>query len=382
MNKKEIGEIRRRLNPERAAVSRIRGCYVNNNREIVSMFSQSPRTMPEEELEKYLAIFKKTLSGTPDKNLVNIEFDMEQVREGAEHALLTELRETGLEEDEPVEAFFQRVIDVLEMEDNYLILLMHDAYDVPRFTSDDGELEDSSEIFHYILCAVCPVRLTKPALSYQAAENAFRTRALDWVVNAPDVGFMFPVFEDRGANIYRAQYYMRDAETAHEELIENVFSAGRPMPVTEQKETFQAILEDSLAEDCSYDVIQAVNEQIAERLNEQKADKEAEPLRISRNEVKDMLRVSGVSEDRVEAFEAQYNERLGEGTDVSAVNLIEPRQINLRTPDVVIKVAPNRSDLIETRVINGMKYILIRAEEGVELNGVNISITDEDSAPF
>ncbi|MBQ2955056.1 MAG: DUF4317 domain-containing protein [Clostridia bacterium] len=382
MNKKEIAEIRRRLNPEKCAVRRIRGCYVNTNREIISMFSQSPNTMPEEELEKYLAIFKKTLSGTPDKNLVSLEFSTDQVREGEQHALLMELRDTGLEEDEPVEAFFQTVVDSLVMEDNYVILLMHDSYDVPRFTSDDGELEDSSTVFHYVLCSICPVRLTKPALSYHSADSAFHTRSLDWVVNAPDLGFMFPVFEDRGPNIYNTLYYMRDAETAHDEFVDTVFSAERPMAASEQKETFKMILEESLAEDCSYDIIQAVNEQITERLNEQKADKEAEPLRISRNEVKDMLRVSGVSEDRVEAFEAQYDDKFGEGTDISAVNLVETRQINLRMPDVVIKVAPNRSDLIETRVINGMKYIMIRAEEGVELNGVNLSITDESTAPF
>ena len=193
---------------------------------------------------------------------------------------------------------------------------------------------------------------------------------------------MFPLFEDRGANIYNTLYYMRDSETAHDEFVDYVFCAGRPMPAVEQKETFRMILEESLAEDCSYDVIQAVNEQIGEKLNEQKSDKEAEPLRISRNEVKDMLRVSGVSEDRVEAFEAKYDERFGEGADISAVNLVETKQISLRTPDVVIKVAPNRSDLIETRVINGLKYIMIRADEGVELNGVNIAITDENSAPF
>lgn len=198
----------------------------------------------------------------------------------------------------------------------------------------------------------------------------------------PEIGFMFPLFEDRGANIYNALYYMRDSDASHDELIESIFCAEKPMPAEEQKQIFQTILTEALAEDCSYDVIQTVHEQIGERLKEQNADKEAEPLRISRNEMKDMLRISGVSEDRVEAFEAQYDERLGEGTDISAVNLVETRQISLKTPNVIIKVDSNRGDLIETRVINGSKYILIRAEEGVEVNGVNISITDENSAPF
>ncbi len=378
MNKKEIAEIRRRLNPERTAVTRIRGCYVNTQKEIISMFSHMPQTMPTEELEKYMAIFKKTLAGTPDKNLLGIEFSTEQVREGAEHALLTALCDSALEDDEVVEEFFSRVIDVLTMEeDNYLIVLMHDSYDVPRFTSDGEQLEDSSEVFNYIMCGVCPVRQSKPALSYHAPDNGFHTRVLDWVVNAPDMGFIFPAFENGGANIYNTMYYMRDVEAEHDAFIESIFCGTRPMPAAEQKEIFQSILVDALEEECSFDVVQAVNDQIAERLNEQKADKEAEPLRISRNEVTDMLRVSGVPEDRVNAFAQQYDEKLGEGTDISAVNLVETKKISLRTPNVIIKVDGDRSDLIETRVIDGRKYILIRADEGVELNGVNLSITDD-----
>jgi len=379
MNRKEIAQIRRRLNLEKCAATRIRGCYVSTERQVVSMFDQLPSRMPEEELEKYLSIFKKVLSGTQDKNLIGVEFSTEQVREGEEHALLTALRESALEDEAAVEEFYGKVIESLCMEDNYLILLMHDAYDVPAFTSDGEKLEDSTEVFHYILCAVCPVRQTKPALSYCGADSAFHPRELDWVVNAPDVGFMFPLFEDRGPNIYGSLYYVRDIEEAHDELIEAIFAAGRPMPAAEQKETFRAILEEALAEECSYDVVQAVHEQIGERIQAQKADKEAEPVRLTRNEVTDMLRVSGVPEERVEAFEAQYDEHFGAGTDVSAVNIVETKKISVCTPNVSIKVDPSFGHLIETRVIDGRKYILIHAEEGVEVNGVNISINDDSS---
>lgn len=382
MNRKEIAEIRRRLNPDHASVTRIRGCYVNSKREIISTFNQSPQMMPEEELEKYLALFKRVLSGTPDRNLIDIGFSAEQVREDEHHALLMTLRDTALEDDEPVQAFFQKLIDALALEDNYLILLMHDAYDVPSFASDDEKIEDGTEIFHYMLCAVCPVRLSKPALRYCAPDNEFHTRQLDWIVNAPELGFMFPVFDERTSNIYGALYYTRDAAQPHDELIDAAFGAEQPMPAEEQKETFQAILTDALAEDCSYDVVQTVHEQISERIKEQKSNKEAEPVRISRNEMKDMLRAGGVSEERVEAFQAQYDEKFGAGVDVSAVNLVEPRKLSLRTPNVAIQVDPDRGDLIETRVINGTKYILIRADEGVEVNGVAISITSESDCPF
>ena len=383
MNRKEISEIRRRLNPERSNVTLIRGCYVNQDREIVSQFGQSPLAMPEEEAEKYLALFSKTLSGTPDKNLVSIGFSAEQVRDGEEHRLLMALRDSALTDEEAVQAFYARVIETLNLDDNYLILLMHDAYDVPSFSTDGEKMEDGSDVFHYIICSVCPVRQSKPALCWNAAESEFRPRPIDWIVNAPEVGFMFPAFDDRTANIYSAVYYLRDPGQTYDDLSAALFNAEeKPLSAVEQRETFQTILEDALEDECSYDVVQTVHEQLSERIKEQQADKEAEPLKISRNEMRDMLRDSGVSPERVDAFTAQYDEKLGEGVDLSPVNIVEPRQFSVRLPDVVIKIAPERADLIETRIIDGRKYLLIRAEEGVEVNGVNIAITDPAESPF
>ena len=247
MNRKESAEIRRRLNPERSNVTLIRGCYVNQNREIISQFAQSPLAMPEEEAEKYLSLFSKTLSGTPDKNLVNIGFSADQVREGEEHRLLMALRDSALTDDDAVQAFFEHIIETLDIEDNYLILLMHDAYDVPSFTTDGEKMEDGSDVFHYVICSVCPVRQSKPALRWDAAENEFRPRAIDWIVNSPELGFMFPAFDDRASNIYNAVYYLRDPGKPYDELSSALFNAEeKPMSALEQKETFQTILEDAL----------------------------------------------------------------------------------------------------------------------------------------
>ena len=383
MNRKEIAEIRRRLNPERSNVTLIRGCYVNQNREIIAQFAQSPLAMPEEEAEKYLSLFSKTLSGTLDKNLVNIGFSTEQVREAEEHRLLMALRDSALTDDEAVQAFCEHIIETLDLEDNYLILLMHDAYDVPSYTADGEKAEDGSDVFHYVICAVCPVRLSKPALCWNPADNEFRPRQQDWIVSSPEIGFMFPTFDDRASNIYNALYYLRDPGKTYDELSAALFNAQeKPMPALQQRETFQGILEDALEEECSYELVQSVHEQLSEKIKEQQADKEAEPLKVSRNEMRDILRDSGVSPERVEAFTAQYDERLGAGVDLSPVNIVEPRQFSVKLPDVVIKIAPERADLIETRGIDGKKYLLIRAEEGVEVNGVTIAITDPEESPF
>ena len=378
MNKKEVSEIRRRFRADKNNISRIVGCYVNEQREIIAGFSNTLLLMPPEESEKYLAIFRRTLSGTLGKNLVNIEFSTSQVTDGEEHKLLSALRSYELGDSAFTDAFFKKIIDGVDMEGNYLILLMTDTYDIPFHAKDGSKLEDSQTQFTYVLCSVCPVRLTKPALSYCPSDNGFHSSGTDWIVAAPTLGFMFPAFDDRAANIYGALYYTADVSEGHPEFTDAVFHTDMPMPAETQKEVFQSILSESLADECSYDVVRSMHGQLCEMIADHEADKtENEPLVISRCEVRSVLESCGVSQPRVEAFAQKYDEKFGAGKGVSPQNIVDAKQLEVRTPDVVIKVNPERPDLIDTRVIEGVKYVLIRADSGVELNGVSVSIKEE-----
>ena len=360
MNEKEISEIRRRFRPDRSGISHIRGCYVNENREIVSQFDQSLGLMSQEESEKLLAILRRTLSGTLGKNLADITFSTQQVVDSEEHRLLMALRGSSLADEEAVQALFQRVISSLTLEGNYLILLAHDTYDVPYRAKDGERMDDASDqVFSYILCSICPVKLTKPALSYFVYENAFHDLKADWVVSPPEAGFS------------------RDIGENHPELIDALFRTPPPMPAAVQKETFESLLGETLAEDCSYHVVQAVHSQLRDMIEEHKASKEEQPLLLSKGEVRSVLSSCGVAAPHVDAFEAQYDQAFGPEAGLSPRSLVDPKQLELRTPDVTIRVSPDRGDLVETRIINGARYILIRAEEGVEVNGVQVRIRDE-----
>ena len=376
MNEKEVAEIRRRFRPEKSNITAVRGCYVNENREIVSQFSPSLALTPQEESEKLLAVLKKTLSGTLGKNLIDISFATRQVIDSDEHRLLMELRDSSLHNEEAVQTFFQKVISVLSIEGQYLILLAHDTYDVPYRAKDGEKLEDaSSEVFSYILCSICPVKTTKPALCYDVPENIFRSQKTDWIVSPPELGFMFPAFDDRSANIYGSLYYTKNTAESHEEFVDAVFRTEIPMPAEEQKETFHSILSETLEEDCSYDVIQSVHSQLCEMIEEHKANKEEEPLAVSKRAVRGVLESCGVPAERMEAFEEKFDEGFGPDTDISPRNVVDTKRLELRTPDVTIQVNPERGDLVETRIINGAKYILIRADEGVEVNGISVHIS-------
>ena len=376
MNKKDIGEIKRRFNLEHNNITCIRGCYVSNQGEVISSFTRSLVGMGQEEAEKYLAIFRRTLSGTQGQNLIDIEFDPERIADSPEHQLLTALKDTALKDDETVEYFFRQIIANLRLEDHYLILLMHDGYDVPYRSGRDGEkdMERSDEVFHYVLCSVCPVKLTKPTLSYDAGSNDFRSREADWAVGAPEMGFLFPAFEERAANIYQALYYTRDTAASHDDFVNAVFRSELPIPADQQKEMFQSLLQNTLQEECSMEVMQAVHEQVMEKLEEQKADKRAEPLKLTKYDVTDVLAECGVSTAKMEAFNDQYDQAFGEQARLSAVNITSPKSFEVKTPSVVIKINSDRADLVETRVIDGHSYILIRADEGVEVNGVNVTV--------
>ncbi len=376
MNEKEVSEIRRRFRPDKTNITHIRGCYVNELGEIVSEFDQSLAMMTQEEAETFLAILKRALSGALGRNLIDISFATRQVAEGESHRRLMDLRGSGLRDDGAVRAFFQLAIQTLAMEGNYLILLAHDTYDVPWRSGDGVRQDDAGDgVYSYLLCAVCPVKPTKPALSYYAPQNQFRTRAADWLVAPPELGFLFPAFNNRSTDLYHALYYTRDAAGSRPEFAQAIFAQELPMPAEVQKESFRDILGEALAEECRYEVVQTVHDSLCGMIEDYKADREAdEPPAISREDVRRVLRSCGVPEEHADRFEEAYGQVFGEDAGLSPGNLVDPKQLEVRTPDVTIRVSPACGDRLETRVIDGRKYILIRADGGVEVNGVPIHI--------
>lgn len=383
MNDKEIAELRRRFRADRTAISRIRGAYVNEKREIISELDQSVALMTETEADELLSLLKKTLSGKVDTNLLDIHFTTQQVMESPEHKLLCNLRETALQDNELVHTFYQKVIDSLEMEGNYMILLASDAYDVFTYRKDAGKDDESTEIFRYILCAVCPIKIAKPSLSYYVRENCFRNVVADSVISPPALGFMFPAFDNRSTNLYGALYYTRATDNSHAEFADAVFNAGSlPMPATEQKETFRSVLADAVGEGCSLPVVRSVHAQLHQAMEEHKISKEPEPLTVDKYTIRDMLEFCGVSEESVSRFEEKFDKGFGQNATLSPRNIVEANKFEVRTPDVVIKVNPARTDLVDTRVIDGVRYVLVRTDGGVEVNGVNVNIDVTDTESF
>ena len=371
MNIKEVAEIRRHIRRDRSNMTAIYGCYVNSSKEIVSEFRSSTGMMSENEGDKYFGLLRKTLSGTIGKHLIDIRFQTSQVVDGPEHKLLMALRQKSLDDENLRMEFYRKVIDSVSMDEAYLILLGCDSYDVPF------KKEGAEETYKFLLCAICPVKLTKATLHYVPEEKLFHDGGITNAVGNPELGFLFPAFDDRSTNIYNALYYTHNLKVSQDAFADAIFHIAIPKPAQVQKQSFEAILSNALEDECSMDVVQTVHEQLAQRIVLHKESKVPDTLVITKEDVKDVLSGCGISDAHMAKFSADFDETFGYDADVHPKNIIDDKKFEIKMPDVSIKVAPDRTDLIETRVIGGVKYILINAEEDVEVNGVSIHIGEE-----
>lgn len=371
MNKKEVLEIRKQFTPANCAITRIAGCYVDHEKNKRMESKSAFLSLPEEEAFKYFDIFKKTLSGTMGKNMLNMEFPIDQEMPGGTQEFLMKLKASKLEDDMLLEEFYDKVIAAYEYAENYYIILIHAMYDVPGKSSDNMEMFDASdEVYEYLVCSICPVSLSKAGLSYNAEANCIQDRIRDWVVDMPDKGFLFPAFNDRSTDIHGVLYYTKKSEDLQPELIEQLLGARMPMSANTQKETFQILIEDTLGEEGDYETIRNIHETLNDLIEEHK--EEPEPLQLDKTDVRKVFEQSGVSAERMEQFDRNYEETAGEKTSLLAANIAETKKFQIETPDIVIKVNPERADLIETRMIDGRQCLVIAVDDHIEVNGVNV----------
>ena len=371
MNKKEILEIRKQFTPANCAITRICGCYVDHEKNKKLESKDAFLSLPEEEAFKYFDIFKKTLSGTVGKNMLNMEFPIDAEMPGGTQEFLLKLRNSKLEDDMLLEEFYDKVIATYEYAENYYIILIHAMYDIPGKGSDDLEMFDASdEVYEYLLMSICPVSLSKAGLCYNAEDNRIEDRIRDWIVDVPSKGFLFPAFNDRSTDLHSVLYYTKKSSDLQPEMIDQLLGAKMPMSADDQKETFQMIIEDTLGEDGDYETVRNIHETLNDLIEEHK--EEPEPLALDKIEMRKVFEQSGVDTEKMENFDRNFEENAGEKATLLASNIAETKKFNIETPDVVIKVNPDRADLIETRIIDGRQCLVIPVDDHIEVNGINV----------
>jgi hypothetical protein len=428
MNKKEVLELKRRFKKESATFTQLCGCYVDGNRNKLCKWSGKFLNLEEDEFYKYLEIANKALSGTLGNNLLELHFPIEEEEVGGRQQILMALRETWLNDEALLDRYYDLVIDTYDHAGNYLILLYHDAYDVMTRTSDNINLDESEEVFTYLICAICPVDLSKPGLGYREDEQRIGARVRDWVVGAPDTAFLFPAFNDRSTDIHSALFYTKNTKEPHSEFMANGLGCGVERTATEQKMAFHSIVrnvlgaEDEDTDDILLDIQQNLNDMVEDY--SETHDEDDEPFLLDRDTIEKVLSESNVPEDKAnrigKSIEEVFGEKLPEAEHVidtkalianeirvekmaledqvgdltlqlnakddelkeRTTQLIEKQEeidnyiAETKTYDVVLRVKPEKAAQIKSQIINGEKCLVIpmKENEHATINGVNATV--------
>lgn len=373
MTRKELNEIKSQYTLEDCGILRLCGCYVDGERNKITQFNENFLNLPEEEKHKYFDIFKKTLSGTPGKNLVDMKFNVDAYADEGARTFLMNLRDSGLKDDRLLNEFYDRIINNYSYVGNYLILLINQVYDIPAVTTDNIEMDDASdEVYSYILCSICHVNLSKPGLGYDEEDNNFHDKKQNHMVDVPDVGFLFPAFNKRSADEDMTLFYTKDVSEFEDGLIDCLLDCAVPLPAKQQKETFTSLVNEALGEEADLEIVKNIHENL-EQIIEEKKQESLAPVMLDKTEIKDLLEKSGVKEEKLENFEEHFEMAAGEHGKLVASNVSSGKKFEVKTPDVVIKINSDKTDIVSTQVIDGRQCLVIQIDERLEVNGISVN---------
>ena len=372
MNKKEIREIRKALQPEKSVVETIYGCYVDPNKEIITRFEEAVSLLTPVDARKYFEIFRHTLSGHLGKELSNIRLDTAGEDKWKRDALRA-LRDEELSEEEHRDALFRRIIEAIALEGtSYVILLAHDSYDVHGYSPSGRKQKSVLNEYRSLVCAVCPVKSGKEALDYKSEEKRFRSDFLNEIVSNPVLGFLYPAFNDRAEDMDAVIFFNSKARENEKPFSDAVFGKSRaPLTAEEQREAFGGALHATLQKDCTFEVVQTVDAKLRELIALHEATDAQEQLLVSVTEIGDILRENGVSKKKVNEFCEECLDRLGD-SKLDPANISSTKKITIKSPGVKIVVDPRFGDAIQAKQIGGERYLTIPIKRGVSINGVTV----------
>ncbi len=355
MNRKEISEIKKIFTPANCSLTRICSCYVDAEKNKRAELKEAFLSLPDEEAFKYFNIFRGAFSGTVAKNLINLDSPSDY---------LLRLRDSQLRDDDLINEFYDKIIESYDYGENYYIVLVHGIYDVPGKAQDGTVIDDASDyVYEFIQCAICPVKLTKGALSYNTDKNAIENRKRDWIVEAPETGFLYPAFNDRQTDIYGTLYYTKKADQLHDKLIDGLFGTCIPMSAEDQKSTFGAMVEETLEEECDFTAVKSIYEDLIERIEES----DSNVVELDFKHMEQMFSEYGASTEKIDELKARFE---NSPYKLIASNVVNTKTFEIKTEGLEIKVKPDYTSRVECRMIDGRPCIVMAVSDHLEVNGI------------
>lgn len=384
MDKKSVNELRRRLKNDSCSFTKMCGCYIDDQKNKVTNLDESFLNLEDEEYFKYLEIAKKVLSTNLGNNLLELDFPLDEEKPGGHQQFLMGLKKSALMDEGLLNRFYDMMIENYDSMGNYLILLFHDRYDVMTKTSDNMKLDESEEVYEYIICAICPMILSKPGLGYNQSEQKIGTLNREWMVGMPETGFIFPAFNERTTDIHSVLMYTADSKNPHQEFITEILGCKIKKTFAQKQNLLCEMVAEATDVEVVKDIMESVNIELA-----QICDSEPDEIEISKEHVSDALEYAGLGATRASEISNEYISALKEeelplledmvtnkaakivkDNNEKAFLKEEIKELNRKIEeatgsgeDIIIRVNESKKPLIRREMIDGENCLVIPIDE-------------------
>jgi hypothetical protein len=378
MNKKELAEIKKHFDTDDSlfTFNRILRFYVDAEKNVRGLISQSVHEITEAELAFAAHSTKKVLSGTMGKNVVEYAFPNEEYEEDGAQKLLYTLTKSGLKNDSENADFAERLAKTLSFETTYAVTAAHCTYSViTKGKSDEpaGAAPPNDLDYSFIAVAVCPVSAADPGLIFDKdADRLLQKSDTELAVSErPTDGFLFPVFSDRAPDINCVAVFSRNTAKPNTSMVEGFLGCGFVRPPKAERAVFGALLQNVCGDELDYTKILEIDRKISEIIDTTQSDTELAVIDAGR--IGKMLYETGVSEERRAAVPAVF-EATASGEPFTAVNLAY-RNVNIKGDGFSATINGSFSDKIRLQNIEGRKCLLIDIDDpDVIVNGIEMKL--------
>lgn len=385
IQKRDVLELRRRMTKKGCTIDRVCGCYVNGGKNVVLKFTERFSDLQEEEFYKYLEIAKKVLSGSLGGNILELKFQRGET--GDEHQrYLYALKKSKLENEELLDRLYEKIIESYEYAGNYLILVFHDIYDVITKTKDRKNLDESSEVYEYMICAVCPVDFSKPGLSYREEENRIGVSDRNWIVGVPDLGFTYPAFANHGTDSSAVMYYVKTGKDSHLEFVEDVLGCVGQRTAGEEKKAFQTVVQDSFEDPQQGEsVFLKVQKHLSELTmpDPDSDEEEASPLTLTKDTMAEVMAHADLNEEAIDIIQAAFEYHFGDmpptAQNVVDKKLVEESVQRIRTLELEGEVTELKEQITEKEQALTEVRKTVKEQEAALVAAGQIEVTDENA---
>ena len=189
INREDMLELTRRLTSARTNLVRLAGAYIDEEGYIDGTFNTNFLNLKGAERNRCLDIAKTIPFAKTNEELK--EYSIQGMRAGSIWQLIYAIRDCELKNDALLLNFYEIISEKYPTGKSYAIYVYYGVYDVPIKAADKERLDESEEVYKYLIVAIAPTDSEQ-------------------IPAKPEAGLLYPAFSDRSTDLAHVNVYLQE----------------------------------------------------------------------------------------------------------------------------------------------------------------------------